>query len=363
MSRTIMIVDDEPMITTTLATLVRIMMKQEVAVFNDPREALQAVALGKGGIDLIVSDFLMPGMNGVEFLKKARELAPEAITVMLTGYADKENAIRSINEVGLYHYVEKPWDNTQLVTILNNGLEKKAMAEQLARRMAELQQANGELERSRQAIERLYSMVRAEYDSELEQTKGVLVALANTIEAKDPYTDGHTRGVMSWSRLLGTKLGLDKERLDRLLVAAELHDVGKVSVPESILNKPGRLTTEEFDIIARHPATGEEILRPLGSLNGCLDAIRHHHEKLDGSGYPDRLTGDAISLEARILCVADIFHALHTTRPYHEQFPLGKSLAILREEADAGKLDAAVVTALIEVICSGEADALLAEMK
>ena len=351
MNHTIMIVDDEPMITSTLSALVRLTMKQAVAVYNDPREALKAQALHNGSIDLILSDFLMPGMNGVEFLKRAREISPHAIAVMLTGYADKENAIRSINEVGLYYYIEKPWDNTSLIQILQNGLEKKELTENLKKQVIALQD-------SKNAIERLYSMVQQEYTDELSQSREMIISLANVIEAKDHYTDGHTRRVGALCRLVGSELGLSADRIANLSVAAGVHDIGKVGIPENILNKPGKLTEEEYEFMKQHPVLGETILMPLGSMRACLDPVRHHHEKLNGTGYPDGLSNDEISLEARILAVVDIFDALNSTRPYRVKMPLIKTRTILNEECEKGELDKQVLDALFTVLDSGLADGI-----
>jgi len=351
-----MIVDDEPMITTTLATLIRLMMKQAVSVFNDPREALRSELLLAGDIDLILSDFLMPGMNGVEFLRRAKELSPNAIAVMLTGYADKENAIRSINEVGLYYYIEKPWDNASLVRILQNGLEKRDMEEREKHQRQELEVSNDK-------IIRLYERLQQDYSTERKQAVGILSLLADAVEAHDQYSIGHVYRVSSFCRLIGQKMDLSPERLETLFIAGELHDIGKVATSDLILTKPGKLTQEEFEIMKRHSAEGEKLLKPLASLKECLDPIRHHHEKLDGSGYPDGLKGDGISLESRILSVVDIFDALHTTRPYRGKLSMEQARGILSEECERGQLDAEVVEVLFSVLDSGEADAILALMR
>ena len=127
MGKRILVVDDERMITTTLSTLIKMVLKHNVTVYNDPILALESEELGQQKVDLIISDFMMPGMNGLEFLKNVKEKSPSTITILLTGYADKENAIKSINEVGLYYYLEKPWDNNSLIKIIQNGLDKKGL--------------------------------------------------------------------------------------------------------------------------------------------------------------------------------------------------------------------------------------------
>ncbi len=346
MSKTIMVVDDEKMITTTLSTMFKLMLKENVIVYNDVDQALASNELAANRVDLIISDFMMPKMNGLEFLKSVREKSPDTVTILLTGYADKENAIKSINEVGLYYYLEKPWDNNDLIKVVKNGLEKKELEDDLKKKYEELEESSHE-------ITRLYELLKHDYKKETEDTKNLIITLANVIEAKDKYTDGHTRRVGIISSLLGKKLGLDVERLNSLEIAGIIHDIGKVGVPENILNKPDKLTDEEFDIIKKHSEMGETILKPLGSLKDCLKPVRHHHEKLNGTGYPDGLKGDEISLETRILAVADIFDALYSDRPYRQKLTMDKVKEILTGDVNRGCLDAHVVNALFEMIDTG----------
>lgn len=352
MGRTIMIVDDEAMITNTLSNLVKLFLKLNVITYNNPSDALQSGHLNDGRVDLVISDFMMPGMNGLEFLKKAKEQSPELITVMLTGYADKENAIKSINEVGLYYYIEKPWDNNALLKIVQNGLEKKEMAETLVKNYGEIKKAHYE-------VERLYDLLKKDYNQALENSKSLIVTLANVIEAKDEYTEGHTRRVGGICKVVADKLGLPQERVNNLEIAGIIHDIGKVGVSESILNKPGKLTDEEFGIMKNHTVIGETIIKPLGSLKDCLDAVRHHHEKLDGSGYPDGLVSDDVTLDARILAVADIFDALYSKRPYRDRMPLEKAKVILTDEAGKGQLDKKVVETLIALLDGGKLEEII----
>jgi putative two-component system response regulator len=345
-SRTIMVVDDEKMITTTLSTMFRLMLKENVIAYNDVEQALACRELKDNRVDLIISDFMMPKMNGLEFLKNVREQCPGTVTILLTGYADKENAIRSINEIGLYYYLEKPWNNNDLIKVVKNGLEKKELEDDLKAKYRELERTNKEMAR-------FYELLKHDYNTETENTKNLVITLANVIEAKDKYTDGHTRRVGMISRLLGEKLGLGGERLNCLEMAGIIHDIGKVGVPESILNKPGKLTPEEFDVIKKHAEIGEAILKPLGSLRECLVPVRSHHEKLNGTGYPDGLKGDEITVETRILCVADIFDALYSDRPYRSKLPMATVKEILQKDAEDGCLDESVVDALFEMIDNG----------
>lgn len=343
---TIMVVDDEVMITKTLSVLLKMKTKKQVITFNTPKEALECDALINNKVDVIISDFIMPGMNGIEFLLEVKKLAPTTETILLTGYADKQNAIRSINEVGVYYYLEKPWNNEELVKIVTNAMDKKLLAEQLKLKMNELKQSNDE-------NKRLYELVSNEYDKEIESSKSLLVSLANVIEAKDKYTDGHTRRVSQICKAIGKHLELDEDKIETLEVVGIIHDVGKVGVPEEILNKPGKLSDDEFRIMKHHPGIGEKICKPLGAFKGYLSPIRHHHEKLNGTGYPDGLKGDEICPLTRILAVADIFDALYSDRPYRSKLPIEKVKSIMFEEANKDLIDLSIVEILFELVEQG----------
>jgi HD-GYP domain-containing protein (c-di-GMP phosphodiesterase class II) len=158
-------------------------------------------------------------------------------------------------------------------------------------------------------------------------------ALANTLEARDRYTSGHSQRVARLARLTGAALGLDAGRLRTLEWAGMLHDVGKLGVPEAILNKPGRLNPGEWELVRRHPALSYDVVRPVRSLAPILDGVLHHHENYDGSGYPAGLAGDAIPLAARIIHVVDIFDALTSPRAYRDALPFDAALRELRAGA------------------------------
>lgn len=350
MAKKVLVVDDEVMITTTLSTLIKLMAKHDVVQCKNPAEAIELLKDAK--FDMVISDFMMPQMNGLEFLKKAKEVREDCIRILLTGYADKENAIKSINEIGLYYYIEKPWDNMSLLKIIQNGLEKKNLTDELKKKIIELEQSNEE-------IKRLYDLLKKDYESELDNVQNVIISLANVLEAKDKYTDGHTRRVANISRELGKKLGLDEKRLNNMEIGGLIHDIGKVGIPEAILNKPGKLTDEEYEIIKKHTVIGENICRPLNCVSGCLDIIRHHHERPNGKGYPDGLYGDMLSTEARIVAVSDVFDALYSDRPYRSKMPIDKVKSIMKDEGEKQNLDPMLVSLLLEMIEKGELEEYL----
>jgi putative two-component system response regulator len=336
----ILIVDDEPLITKSLETFISFTFDAEVYASNDPKHAVELYKEVRP--QLVISDFMMPVMNGLEMLKKIRELSQDVVTILLTGYADKENAIRCINEVGLYYYCEKPWDNTALAKIIENGLEKYNLKIQLKRKILELESSN-------KKIMRLYGLLKKDYDEEVDNVQNILITLANMIEAKDQYTDDHTRRVGILSRAIGERLGFDEAGLRNIEMAGIIHDIGKIGISEQILKKPGKLTAEEFEQMKRHPVIGYDVCLPLNILKKCLDPIRHHHEKLDGSGYPDGLKGDEITVESRIIAVADMFDALYSDRPYRSRMELSTVKEILISDANKGLIDANIVNILLDV--------------
>lgn len=345
---TVIVVDDDFIITDTISTYLELTTDYRVLAFNDPREALQWLEGVK--FDVVISDFMMPDMNGLDFLSHIKKKAPEVVMILLTGYADKENAIRAINELELFQYIEKPWDNEELCMIIKNGLEKKNLVVELTKKVEELELSHIKIEDQKDEISRLYEMLQKDYESEMENVENVLVALAKAIEAKDKYTEGHTDRVSHIAVKIGEKLELSEEQLKILKIGGLVHDIGKIGVPENILNKPGKLDYEEFEVIKTHPVIGEEICKPLKSLDYVLDIIRQHHEKLNGTGYPDGLRGDQIAIEPRIVAVADIFDAISSDRPYRGKMSAGEIISVMKKEKEAGNLDPQVVDCLLLLI-------------
>jgi putative two-component system response regulator len=187
-----------------------------------------------------------------------------------------------------------------------------------------------------------------------EQAKSAVFSLAQSVDSRHNLKNGHSEHLVAYVEQLGESLGFGEEDLQELRIAGWRHDIGKIGVPESILLKPGPLDTEETRIIREHPVTGENMCKPLKSLRRILPVIRHHHEKMDGSGYPDGLRGEDIPLKARILQVADIYDALTTARPYRGALPPEDALQVLFSEAENGCLDASVVLKFSRICRYGE---------
>jgi putative two-component system response regulator len=193
---------------------------------------------------------------------------------------------------------------------------------------------------SNELIARVRSLANLkEFTDQLERAESVLCALAQSIEGKDPYTEGHCERLAGVSTQLGKILGFDEEQIIALRRAGIVHDVGKVAVPDSILLKPGKLTELEFKVMQQHPIVGERICAPLKSFRMVVPIIRHHHEKLNGTGYPDGLRTGAIPLLARVLQVVDVFDALTTERPYKQAMSAAEALNIMHDEVGKGWWD------------------------
>ena len=203
-------------------------------------------------------------------------------------------------------------------------------------------------------IARIHSLVKVkQLDGNLTDLGNVLLSLASTVEAKDSYTSGHTERVAALASEIGRRLELPGGDIQALRLGGILHDIGKIGVSETILNKSDPLDEDDWNVIRSHPDVGYRICLPLAqSIGSALDIIRHHHEKLDGSSYPDGLAGDEISLVARIMAVVDIYDALTTDRPYRNAMPEEKALAILDEEVESGKIDAMIVAEMHALVMS-----------
>jgi putative two-component system response regulator len=314
----ILVVDDEPDVREMLQEALT-EMGCEVLTAASGREALQVIE--RGVPDLVITDVHMHGMSGVELCSAIKadprfQLIP---VVILTAVADLDDRVAGL-AAGADDFFAKPVDFLELRTRVTALLKVKALL------------------------------------SELERAEHLITTLCLTIEARDPYTGGHCERLGRYATALGAALHLDKDALKALWLAGFLHDLGKIAVPDGILLKPGALDAAEREKIKIHPGAGADLVSGLQSLQPVLPFIRHHHERLDGSGYPGGLRGDAIPLGARIMAVVDVYDALHTARPYKKPLSHTDSVNILKQEADKGFWDGRVVTAFVDVLKDAGAD-------
>jgi putative two-component system response regulator len=298
---TILVADDNEMNRELLAEIL-IGEGYKVILAEDGDEAL--LAIGSRSIDLVLLDVLMPGKTGFDVCQciKSRPETRFIPVVLVTGLTSVGERIRGIRS-GADDFLSKPVNSQELLARTRSLLRLK------------------------------------EYTDELENAETVLFSLALSIEAKDPYTKGHCDRLSTYSEALGRRLGLPPEQCVALRRAGVVHDIGKIGVPEHILIKQGALTEADWVVMKEHPVTGERICSPLKSFRLVLPIIRHHHEKLDGSGYPDRLRGDEIPLTARVLQITDIYDALVTDRPYRKALPHEEAIRTMRHEARRGWWD------------------------
>jgi putative two-component system response regulator len=271
--------------------------------------------------DLVILDVNMPGINGFEVLniirEKRREVDYLPIIFVCGTMADKRAV--SAMQLGADDFIRKPFEPKELVARVKHFLKLKSLI------------------------------------TSVESLENVLYMLVKSVQVRDFYTAGHSHRVGELAQKIGRRLNITSNELAVLRKSAMLHDVGKLGISDNILNKPGKLLSNEYEIIKEHPARGVEICNYLHLGGDVLSIIRHHHEKLDGTGYPDGLKATHINKLVRIATVADMYDAITTKRPYHPARPPEEALSILKKDADDGKVDKEVVVAL-EVIVKEEVE-------
>ncbi|MEO6325265.1 MAG: HD domain-containing phosphohydrolase [Thermoanaerobaculia bacterium] len=304
----ILVVDDDVQIRRLLSSLLT-SHGYQVGEAGSAEEA--STELYGFGPDLILLDVRLPDKSGIELLEEIRNdtalrLLP---VVMMTGAVERAERIRAI-AAGATDFISKPFANEELLARIRSLVQLKFFADSL------------------------------------EDAEQIIIALAKVIDARDPYTAHHSERVSLYAGLLGEKIGLAGLELEAVRRGGLFHDIGKIAVRDSVLLKPGRLTPEEFEEIKRHPVQGRLLLEPMRSLSYALPVIYHHHEKYDGSGYPEGLTGEAIPMVARVTTVADVFDALTTNRTYRSASTREEALSIMTAEARKGWWDARLLEEL-----------------
>jgi len=325
---------------------------KKVIIIDDEqhvREILQTYLTGKGwevncasnyekgaelikrhpDVDVVFLD-LLPGERGLALLRQIRSRFPNIMVVVITSHNDISTAVECMKE-GAFDYLTKPFQ-----------LEKIPLLVERARELKELRIRESLLKKElEEKIETQHRKIR-------ELFLGSLNALVRVLEAKDEYTVGHSRTVASLAYEIAKVLGLGSTLRKKLLIAGHLHDIGKVGIRDDILRKPGPLTREEFEHIRRHPLISEEILSYVIKDKFILSSVRHHHERINGRGYPDGLKGDEIPLGAKILAVADAYEAMTSHRPYRKALPA--EIALREIERNKGyHFDPEVVKAFLSI--------------
>ncbi|MGB7922752.1 MAG: HD domain-containing phosphohydrolase [Pyrinomonadaceae bacterium] len=322
MPHKIMLVDDEP---ANLRLLERLFRRDyNVLTASSGLEALRL--LDQHDVALLVTDQRMPGMSGIELLQRTAEMRPHMVRIILTGYTDITSLVEAINCGQVYKYVTKPWSNEDLRQTISRAIEHY-----------ETIKARHELEFANQRLGlRLQEM-----------TQGFVRAIADALDAKDDYVHGHARRVSGYATAIGRRLSLDAGTLEQLQLAALLHDIGKIGTPDHILLKPARLTPEEHAVVQLHSERGARMLAGISEMHEVAAAVRHHHERFDGTGYPEGLSGEQIPLTARIIAVADAYDAMTSPRPFREALDHEEALLHL-ETGAGGQFDPEIVLAFSE---------------
>jgi putative two-component system response regulator len=308
----ILVVDDLPF---NLEVLEGILYREGYKVLpaSDAKEALDIIE--KSPVDLAVLDVMMPGMNGFDLCRRLKEISGKRFfpVILVTALNELEDKIKGI-EAGADDFLTKPFHTIELVTKIRSLLGLRKL------------------------------------QGELDHSEDIILTLAIAIEAKDPYTKGHSERVGTLSAKFAAWLGLPEEECGLLYKAGILHDIGKIGIDDYTLHKRGTLTSNELRVVKEHVLIGENICMPLHSARKILPLIRHHHERWDGTGFPDGLKGEDIPFLARLLAVTDTYDAMVSMRPYRAPFSEEEALAMMDSERNAGQWDPSLVRKFIEMI-------------
>jgi len=323
--RSIFVVDDDSAIRKVLSLgLERLGYK--VTLATNGQEALEMLSSGNVDPDCVLLDIRMPLLSGREALPKIRELMPLTPVVMLTAYNDLTTGLDAMKN-GAFDYLVKPSRLEQIADTLAKAIRYRDI-------MREKFELDKKKEEYRLSLEKSIQTTALELNETYQKLKvanmQTVQALAETIEAKDQYTQGHCERVKNLSLNLARELGLPSSLTEALEIAAILHDIGKIGIPERILNKSGPLAPEENEIIKMHPIIGAQILSTVEFFAHAINGVRHHHERWDGSGYPDGIAGADIDPLARIIALADTFDAMAQSRPYRKALPMEEILDEIR---------------------------------
>lgn len=331
----VLVVDDEESIRNALS---RFLTGQgfEVSLASTGEEALEVLRRRK--ITCMLLDVNLPGLSGIDLVPRVMEAEPDIALLMLTAVNDATAAALCMQR-GALDYLTKPID----LDVLSRAIQRA-----LARRHTRIedQQINRWL---KEEVAVRSAEVRAERANLERISVATLEALVNALEAKDPYLRGHSARVADFAATIAAEMGLDDESVEKVRTAGRLHDIGKIGIREEVLSKQGPLTDDEYEHVKQHVLVGSQILAPLVHLQEVITYVRSHHERWDGFGYPDRLSGEHIPLGGRIIAAAEIYDALTTARPYQEK--MSPDIAVERMRDLVGTvLDPAVHRALEAVV-------------
>lgn len=321
----IMAVDDDPGILDSLKVVLK-RSGYDLACYQNPLEAIEVLKNEK--FDLLLLDFIMDELHGDQVVAEIRKFDLNLYILLLTGHKDLAPPLETLKQLDIQGYCEKSDNLDQLILLIESALKS-------VDQMRVINEINEELKGKNEELERAYL-----------DTIGIL---RQTVEAKDPYTRGHSDRVSAYSVLIGEKLGLNDEDLHTLKIGGLFHDIGKIGIPDSILLKESKLDDEEYSQIKNHPSIGAHILGDVPMFKSIIPIVLHHHERFDGRGYPSQLAGENIPLFARIAAVSDTFDAMTSKRSYRDALSIDIVVAEI-EKCSGYQFDPKIANAFLEII-------------
>jgi response regulator RpfG family c-di-GMP phosphodiesterase len=329
MRGSVLIVDDELGVRESF----RMILKDGYNLFihSEPDEAL--LTIKENHIDVALLDIRMPKMNGIELLGEIKKIDPDIQVVMVTGYATLDTAVKAMRS-GAFDYLNKPFDKDKLEELVKEGIKRRRRRDREKRELKRLEVIKNDVN---ERLEKIYS--------------STVESLMAALEAKDFYTSSHSEGVAEYALLIldGLNLDVSSESREIFRYVCTLHDIGKIGVSEQILRKNGKLDKREWEEIKKHPEIGVSILQPIEFLEKFIPMVLYHHERFNGGGYPEGKKGADIPLWARVLAVADSYHAMRSDRPY--RLAMSEKDALAELKAGAGEqFDPEIVKVAVGVL-------------